>query len=112
MCYHSDETAVDETAEEDQMKTMIKNLANAFVKALAKWILSYLPKVALWAIKLGADKTADSEKTAYVLFVVKCIATEAVRVARIMEDGEVTEQEEMEVEKQALGLVEKITAAF
>jgi hypothetical protein len=81
-------------------------------KHAAKWVLGYLPDVAVWAIKQGAGKAKDSERAAYVLFVVKRIATVSVMVARIMEDGEVTEQEEAEVRKEAMDLVDQIEGAM
>ena len=90
------------------MKTMITSIA----KIAAKWLLGYLPDVAVWAIKQGAGKAKDSERTAYVLFVVKRIATVSVMVARIMEDGQVTEQEEGEVRTEAMDLAGQIEIAL
>lgn len=81
-------------------------------KNAAKWVIGYLPDIAVWAIKQGAGKAKDNEKTAYVLFVVKRIATVAALVARIMEDGKVTEQEEAEVRKEAMDLVDQIEGAM
>jgi hypothetical protein len=90
------------------MKAVLKTIA----KAMAKWVIGYLPDVSVWAIKQGAGKAKDSEKTAYLLFVVKRIATVAALVARIMEDGKVTEQEEAEVRKEAMDLVDQIKTAL
>lgn len=91
---------------------MIKTVMNWIKKSATKWLLGCLPDIALWAIKQGAGKAKDSEKTAYVLFVVKRIATVAVMVARIMEDGQVTGQEEGEVRKEAMDLAEQIEIAL
>lgn len=90
----------------------MKTMWITIVKAMAKWLLGYLPNAAVWAIRQGAGKAKDNEKTAYVLFVVKRIATDAALVARIMEDGEVTEQEEAEVTTTAMDLVEQIKTAM
>lgn len=87
---------------------MIQSIIEFVKKQAAKWVLGCLPDAAVWAIKQGAGMAKDSEKTAYVLFVVKRIATVSVMVARIMEDGEVTEQEEGEVRKEAMDLVDQI----
>lgn len=90
----------------------MKTVMDWVKKHAAKWLLGYLPDIAVWAIKQGAGKAKDDEKTAYVLFVVKRIATVSVMVARIMEDGQVTEQEELEVRKEAMDLVDQIEGAL
>lgn len=91
---------------------MMKTVMDWIKKSAAKWLLGYLPDIAVWAIKQGAGKAKDDEKTAYILFVVKRIATVSVMVARIMEDGKVTEQEEAEVRTEAMDLAGQIEIAL
>lgn len=86
------------------MKAVLKTIA----KAMAKWVLGYLPDVVLWAIKLGTDKAKDSERASYVLNVVQTVATDAAMVARIMADGAVTEAEAAEARARAESLVEEM----
>lgn len=86
----------------------MKKMMTMLVKMAAKFVIGYLPDVAIWAIQYGADKAKDDEKAAYVLSVVKRIATEAALVARIMEDGVVSAQEESEVRTATMDLAEQI----
>lgn len=86
------------------MKTVLMTI----VKALAKWLLGYLPTAAVWAVKYGTDKTKDSVKAAFVLETVKNIATDAALISRIMEDGKVEDSEVLAVEARATDLAESI----
>jgi hypothetical protein len=86
------------------MKTMMKMI----VKMAAKWLLGFLPNAAVWAVKYGTDKTKDRAKAAFVLSVVKNIATDAAMIARIMEDGKVEDVEVLAVESRAEALAEEL----
>ena len=86
----------------------MKAVLMTIVKALAKWLLGYLPAAAVWAVKYGTDKTKDSTKAAVVLQTVKNIATDAALIARIMEDGKVEDSEVLAVEIRAKDIADDI----
>lgn len=81
-------------------------------KTIAKWCakfaLGYLDKVAVWALRLGTDKVADSDRAKMVLAVVKQISADANAIAKAMEDGTITDEEAKAVEIRVKALAEDL----
>lgn len=86
----------------------MKKILMTIAKMAGKWLIGYLPDVALWAVQYGTDKAANNEKVAYVIEVINMIAADAATVSRIMEDGKMTDAEEAEVRERTERIAEDI----
>lgn len=83
---------------------MLKSLA----KIVAKWVIGYLPDIAVWAIEQANNKTKDSEKAKSVLAVIKQVSNDANMLASAMEDGNISDNEKQAIKTRANALVEDI----
>lgn len=83
---------------------MFKKIA----KWCAKFALGYLDKVAVWALKMGTEKTKDSDRAQAVLAVVKQLSADANAIAKAMEDGTITDEEAKAVEIRVKALAEDL----
>lgn len=86
----------------------MKKMMTMLVKMAAKFVIGYLPDVAIWAVKYGTNKAKDDEKVTYVIEVINMIAADAEMVSRIMDDGKMTDAEEAEVRERTEQIAEDI----
>lgn len=84
---------------------MLKKLA----KLCAKFVIGYLPDVALWLVRLATEKTAESDKAKRALAIVQQVSRDSLILSEIMADGIVSEIEAEQVKMRAQVLSDEIS---
>lgn len=84
------------------------------LKKIAKWCakiaLDFLPDAVAYLIKLATDKSADSTKAKVAIHVVRQISADAIMLAEMMEDGTITDEEQVRIKNRAEMIAEEIGA--
>lgn len=76
---------------------MKEKLLNVIVKFCANLVLNYIGDAVVWCVKLATDAVEENAKAQKIIAVAEQVSTQAGKVAAVMKDGMVTEEEEAQL---------------